>query len=240
MIAHDPKLVILSSTIVILGAFTASVLTSNIASYTGGEGRIRISMSALSLGGSLWAMQFVGLLAIEAPLNLSYNPVFLAASAVTAFAGSAAALFVVSPRQGGLAKRLPLAAAFFAGSLALTNYLGLFAIAGSGLRLSWFLALISIAISLQAAQFALWFLFKNRGVTTTLLGAVGLGLCLTAAHYAAIAPAAGLEEALRAVPPDTSGISTRFLAWAATIMMYLLCSICLSVFVIMQFREDMQ
>jgi len=240
MIAHDPKLVILSSTIAMLGAFTAAVLTSNIAAHPRGEGRARIVMSALSLGGSLWAMQFVGLLAIQAPLNLAYNPLPLAASAMTAMAGSASALFLLWRKQAAAVKPFALAVFLLGGSIALTNYLGLFAIAGSGLPLSWFLTLTSIMLSIQAAQIVLWFLFKRRGVTITILGAVGLGLLLTAAHYAAIAPAAGLDEALLALPPDTSGVSGQFLAWAATIMMYLICSICLSVFVIMQFRDDIE
>lgn len=238
MIAHDPKLVILSSTIAMLGAFTASVLTSNIASNCGGEGRTRVVMSALSLGGSLWSMQFVGLLAIQAPLNLAYNPLLLAASALTAFAGSAVALFLLWQKKAASGKRFALAVFLLGASIALTNYLGLFAIAGSGLILSWFLTFMSIALSIQAAQLVLWFFFKRRGVTITLFGAVALGLFLTAAHYAAIAPAVGLESVLLALPPDTSGISGQFLAWATTIMMYLVCSICLSVFVIMQFRED--
>src|SRR5271165_6507096 len=133
MIAHDPKLVILSSTIAMLGAFTAAVLTSNIAAHPRGEGRARIVMSALSLGGSLWAMQFVGLLAIQAPLNLAYNPLPLAASAMTAMAGSASALFLLWRKQAAAVKPFALAVFLLGGSIALTNYLGLFAIAGSGL-----------------------------------------------------------------------------------------------------------
>jgi len=82
------------------------------------------------------------------------------------------------------------------------------------------------------------FLFLPRGVGLTLTGAIALGLLLTAAHYLAVASAPGLEEALLLGPRGHSTISGRHLAWAATIMIYFVCSICLSIFVISQFRED--
>ena len=74
----------------------------------------------------------------------------------------------------------------------------------------------------------------------TLLGAIALGVLLTSAHYLAVASVPGLEETLLSIPRSPVGISGRHLAWAATIMMYFVCSICLSVFVIAQFREDIR
>jgi NO-binding membrane sensor protein with MHYT domain len=240
MIDHEPSLVILSTTIAMLGAFTAAVMTSNIGSQSKGEARMRIIMAALSLGGSIWAMHFVGLLAIDGPLNLGYNPLLLALSGLAALCGTTLALFLRWPRHSGSDSRAPFAVAVLGLTIAATNYLGIGAVAGSGLRLSWFLALISLAVSVQAALIILWFLFRRRGVIVTLAGAIGLGLCVTATHYLAIASADGLDRTLFAIPRDTSGISERYLAWAATIMVYLICSICLSVFVIMQFREEIE
>ena len=74
MIAHDPSLVILSITIAILGTFTASVMTSNVGALSRGEGRMRIVMASITLGGCIWAMNFVGLLSIEMPVNLTRDP----------------------------------------------------------------------------------------------------------------------------------------------------------------------
>jgi NO-binding membrane sensor protein with MHYT domain len=238
MIAHDPKLVLLSSTIAMFGAFTAAVLTSNISLQKGGEGRSRLIMAALCLGGSFWVAQFVGLLAIQAPINLTYKPVFLAGSAAAALFGTLIALFLLRWRYKSDEGRFSLAVTVLGLSIALTNYLSLFAVAGTGFVFSWFIAFLSLAFSIQAAQVVIWFLFKKRGVGATLFGAVALGLLLTAAHYAVIVAAPALEDTLLVLPRDTSGISAQFLAWAATIMMYLGCSICLSVFVIMQFRDD--
>ncbi len=239
MISHDPSLVILSLTIAILGAFTASVLTSGLLSLNPSEARLRLIMATLSLGGSVWATHFVGLLAITLPVNFGLNPALVAASAFAALVSTAVALFLVG-YTGLAAPRFPAAVIIFGVGLWATHYFGLGAIAGGGLTLSWFLAVMALVVCLQFAGFALWFLLKRRGVTRTLLGAMIFGCALTATHYMAVASAPDLETALLAVPPDAAALSERYLAWSATIMMYLICSICLCIFVIMQFREEIQ
>jgi NO-binding membrane sensor protein with MHYT domain len=238
MIAHDASLVILSITIAILGTFTACVTTSNAGGLPPGERRLRITMAAVTLGGSIWAMHFVGLLSIETPVNFAYNPGLTALSAAIALGGTSLALYLLWPKSGS--KRLPSAVAVLGITLAATNYSGIAAIAGRGLQLYWFLILICIAVSIEAALMVLSFLASQRGVILTLIGAIGLGLSLTATHYLALTSTIGLEETLLAIPQDPNRISERYLAWAATIIMYLICSLCLSIFVIMQFREEME
>ncbi len=238
MITHDPSLVILSTTIAMLGSFTACVMMSNLKALGESERRGRIVMATVALGGSLWAMHFVGLLSLDAPLNFARDPLPLAASAAAAFAGAAAALLLLGGSRAVRPQRLPYAVAALGGAIALMNYLGIAAIAGRGLSLSWFLTLIAIAVSLQAASLTLWFLFRRRGVIVTLIGSIGLGLCLAATHHISVASTQGLEQTLLALPPHDGGVSEKYLAWSATIMMYLTCSICLCIFVIAQFRDE--
>jgi NO-binding membrane sensor protein with MHYT domain len=238
MVEHDASLVILSITIAILGTFTASVTTSNAGGLPPSERRLRIIMAAVTLGGSIWAMQFVGLLSIDTPVNFANNPELTALSAAVAFAGTSIALNLLWPKKGGT--RLPAAVAVLGITIAATNYCGIAAIAGRELRLNWFLTLIGIAVAIQAALMVLSFLASQRGVILTLFGAIGLGLSLTATHYLAVTSTVELDETLLTIVQDPNRISERYLAWAATIMMYLICSICLSIFVIMQFREEME
>lgn len=200
---------------------------------------MRIVMAALTLGGCIWAMNFVGLLSMDAPINLTRDPVLLGVSAAVAFIGTAAALFLLWPK-GLSAARLPPAIILLGTAICATSYIGIVAVAGQGIELSWFLAAICAVFATQSGLMLLVFLFQPRGVILTLAGAIALGLLLTAAHYLAVASAPGLEETLLTIPRSHNGVSGRHLAWAATIMMYFVCSICLSVFVIAQFREDMR
>lgn len=220
-----------------LGAFTAGVMMSNIAALDRSERGSRLVMASLALGGSIWAMHFVGLLSLNAPINFAHNPLILVASAAVAFLGAAAALFSAEPSEDRVA-RMPLAIVLFGLAIAATHYLGIAAIAGRGLHLSWFLTLIAIAVAFEAGALVLWFLFRPRGVIVTLLGAIALGVCLSGTHYMAIASTRGLDQTLLAVPPYSSSVPGRYLAWSATIVMYLLCSICLCIFVVTQFRDQ--
>jgi NO-binding membrane sensor protein with MHYT domain len=235
-IGHDASLVILSVTIAILGAFTASVTASNAGALRPHERRLRVFMAAVTLGGSIWAMHFVGLLSIETPVNFAYNPELTALSAAIAFGGTGLAMYLLWPKTGG--RRLPSAVTVLGLTIAATNYCGIAAVAGRGLQLYWFLTAIGVAFAVQVALMVLSFLASQRGVILTLIGAIGLGLSLTATHYLAVTSTAGLEETLLAIPQDPGRFSERSLAWAATVMMYLICSICLTIFVIMQFREE--
>jgi NO-binding membrane sensor protein with MHYT domain len=231
-------MVILSITIVILGAFTALVTTSNIALFAPSEWRMRLSMACIALGGSIWVMHFVGLLALRAPINWANNLGLLAASALTAICGTGLALYLWSLFRENDELRLPAVITVFGLTIAATHYIGLSAVAAPNLHLSWFLVLICIAFSIQVAAIAVWFLFRSRGVIITLVGAAGIGLAIAATHYLAVSSALGLEETLAAIPQPESPIPDRYLAWSATIMMYLICSICLCVFAVMQFRDE--
>jgi diguanylate cyclase len=240
MIAHDPSLVILSTTIAILGAFTACVLTSNLKSLSQGDKRARLVMASITLAGSVWAMQFVGLLSFDAPINLVYNPIPLGISAAVIFPCIITAVFLFGMRDGAPSSRVPVAIAIFGAALAAMNYLGIAAIAGPGLDVSWFLTAVAIWLSLQVGSYTLQLLFRPRGVILSIFGAAGLGLSFAASHFLAVASTSGLDRALLAAPAWSAGVSVRYLAWATAIMMYLICSICLSVFVIAQFREDVE
>ena len=239
-ITHEPGLVLLSITIAVLGTFTASVMTPNVRFLAPGRGGTRIAMASFTLGGSIWATQFVGLLAIQLPVNFAYNPALSGASAAIALFGTAIALFLLKPNNPKAKGRMPAALTILGLTIAATNGLGIAAAAGRNLHFSWFLASIFAVFSMYTALTVLWFLYRPRGVIVTFLGATAVGLLMAATHYLAIGSVQGLEEALLIAPPNTTGISERYLAWAATIMMYLLCSICLSVFLIMQFREDIE
>lgn len=239
MLAHDPSLVLLSISVAVLGAFTASLLTSGVLSLPRDEARLRLIMAGFALGGSVWATNFVGLLAIEAPINWTENPLLVAVSGTVGFVSTYVALFLIG-YQGVSSPLFPAAVAIFGLGTAATHYLGLLAVGGAGLQLTWFLMAIAITTALQVAALGLWFLLKRRGVVITLFGSVIFGLAIAATHYIAVASAVDLDATLMAVPPDASGLSERYLAWSATIMMYLICSICCCIFVIMQFRDDLR
>jgi NO-binding membrane sensor protein with MHYT domain len=240
IVGHNPFLVILSASISILGSFTALVLLVNFETYRRSEAKFRMFMVAITLGAVIFATNFVGVLALNADLNLVHNWDLLSAAAASSFIGSCLGFYFLGAQHPAPTQRLVVAVVFLGLGMAATQYLALAAIAGTDMQLSWFLTGIYVAVSMQIAATAYWILFKRRGVGATILGSLLLGMAICANHYITVAAAPSLDVALALAPRSASAISENHLAWAAAIVVYLICSIFLSISVIMQFQDDMR
>jgi hypothetical protein len=77
-----------------------------------GQARLRICLGGLGIGGGVWSMHFIAMLAVKLPIPLSYDVTQIAISALIAVFGTALALAIVSSQKFGNAS-LPLSALFF-------------------------------------------------------------------------------------------------------------------------------
>jgi NO-binding membrane sensor protein with MHYT domain len=233
--SYDRGLVALSIAVAILGSFTGLVMTAGIRAAPANDVRLRILLGGIGIGGGIWSMHFISMLAVILPIKLHYDVTETALSAVIAIAFTATALAIVSFKKLGSAT-LPLSALFLGCGIGGMHYLGMHAIRGGcALRYSWIGVAISVAIAVQASGVALWFAFRQRGVVDTFIGAIVLGLAIAAMHYSGMEatrflPASGPMEALRLV------LSEHYLALAIAIAIYAICSTCLLVFAFMVFR----
>jgi NO-binding membrane sensor protein with MHYT domain len=226
---YDSGLVALSIVVAILGSFTGLVMTTGIHRVSRSEARVRVVLGGIGIGGGVWSMHFIAMLAVQLPVPLSYSVIPTSASALIAVIGTAIALVIVSSRWFGEAT-LPVSAVFLGLGIGGMHYLGMYGIRGSCLiTYSWLGVSISVLIAIQASAVALWFAFRQRGVLDTLLGSIALGLAIAMMHYSGM-------EATRFLPGTTldEGLallwSEKFLAFAITVTIYSVCSLCLIVF----------
>ena len=70
---HDPMLMALSVLIAIQGSFVSLVLAREVGRFEGARRRLVLAMSAVTLGSSIWAMHFIGMLAYHMPVEASYD-----------------------------------------------------------------------------------------------------------------------------------------------------------------------
>jgi len=234
---YDNGLVMLSVGAVIFGAFTALVMTAGIRFASEGIAKFRLVLAALTLGLGAWAMHFIGLLAVELPVRISFDAAYIIAAAALAIILSMFAFFVSRAQSIG-DWSLPLGAIVMGGGFAGMFYLGVASIRGGvEAQHSWFAVIITVAIAIQAAVIALWLAFRRRGVFLTLAGTLGLGLTISAMHYGA------MESISFAPSPSLAGVaipefSEISLAWTAAVVLYLLCSLCLAVYALFQFLSE--
>jgi diguanylate cyclase len=232
--SYDAGLVALSIAVAILGSFTGLVLTTSIHRVPRFEARIRVVLAGLGIGGGVWSMHFIAMLAVQLPIPLSYAAVPTSASAFIAVIGTIVALTIVSSRRFGDAT-LPLSAVFLGLGVGGMHYLGMYGIRGSCIiQYSWLGVTISVFIAIQASAVALWFSFRQRGVLDTFLGAIALGLTIALMHYSGM-------EATRFLPGSAFDAavalwSEKYLAFAITVTIYSVCSVCLLVFSFLTLR----
>ena len=161
--SHDAFLVMLSILIAIFASFTALSLASRIRSSTGWTRRVWISAAAAALGGGIWSMHFVAMLAFHMPgMRMSYDfgLTLLSLALALGFTGVGfATLNWQSVSQGRI-----VATGLLIGSGVLAmHYVGMAAMrmpATLSYEPLWFG--ISVLIALGAATAAVWLASRDR------------------------------------------------------------------------------
>jgi NO-binding membrane sensor protein with MHYT domain len=232
---YDKSLVALSIAVAMLGSFTGLVMTTGIRNARGAEVKLRIILGGVGIGGGIWSMHFISMLAVILPIRLSYDIAETAISAIIAVIFTATALAIVSSRRLGRAT-LPISALFLGLGIGGMHYLGMHAIRGGcTLLYSWIGVSVSVAIAIQASGVALWFTFRQRGVLDTFLGSMVLGLAIASMHYSGMEatrflPVTSAPDAVRLV------LSENYLAFVIAVTQYVVCATCLVVFAVLVFR----
>jgi two-component system sensor histidine kinase/response regulator len=94
---YEPWLVVISVLIAILAAFVALLISSRMVAAPSRRARWAwASAGAFSLGGGIWAMHFIGMLAFSLPCGVSYSPFGTLLSMVPGILASGVALHVIS------------------------------------------------------------------------------------------------------------------------------------------------
>lgn len=236
---YDTGLVAVSIAIAILGSFTGLVVTTGIRHVRGPEVVLRVVLGGLAVGGGVWSMHFVSMLAVILPVPLSYDLAETTLSAVLAVIFTAIA-FAIFGRNSFGQYTLLVSALFLGSGIAVMHYLGMYAVRGNCIvAYSWLGVSISVVIAVEASGVALWFAFRERGVIDTLLGAIALGLAIASMHYSGM-EATHFLPAANAVESFPGALSKTHLAIAISFTIYGVCGLCIFVFAFRTFGRRTQ
>lgn len=223
-IAYSPLLVLASVAIAMTAAFTALRLTSNLRTLSQSQRKTRITQGAFALGGGIWSMHFVGMLAVRLPFAIAYDPLPTLASALIAILVVGAALlslhFGVRTRQ-----RILIAGCITGLGIVLMHYLGMSAIsANCVVSYSPAGVLIAIGVGVAASIAAMELAYGTRTLKATILGGIVLGLAISAMHYSAMlftSFSVGIEAEAASGPLLSSDV----LALIVTLSSFVLCGL---------------
>lgn len=201
---YDPLLVLLSIAVAILASYTALELSARFGETEGLRRSILLAASALTMGGGIWAMHFIGMLAFSIGAPVSYGLWLTLLSLALPIVVSGIGFKTIWAR-GMSPRNLVAAGLIMGGGIVLMHYTGMTAMQMEP-ALSYRPGLVaaSILIAIFAATAALWFAFRVRITWQRLGGAVIMGAAISGMHYTGMAAARFHEHPMHAAASGTT------------------------------------
>jgi NO-binding membrane sensor protein with MHYT domain len=174
-----------------LGCFLGLRLTARGRAAVRGAARARwLLAGALSIGiTGIWVMHFIGMLGFTVPgQSIHYSiPVTILSMLIAAFVVSIGLLIVGFSPEGPLP--LLLGGLIFGCGVASMHYMGMAALAVSGMSMHYNVGLValSVLIAVVAGTVALWAATHLRGVWSALLASLIMGVAVSGMHYTGMA-----------------------------------------------------
>lgn len=185
---YDYILVVVSFVVAILASYTALNMAGRVSTSSGASSWVWLSGGGVAMGIGIWAMHFIGMLAMNMSMNMRYEPVLTGLSMAIAIGSSLFALWLVSAPQLHLRRLIPGSVVMGLG-IAAMHYTGMAALQVSP-PIVWHKGWIalSILIALAASFAALWLTFRLRHEAAQVAlmrfgAAILMGLAITGMHY---------------------------------------------------------
>src|SRR5437868_12918768 len=230
--AYDVGLVALSIVVATLAAFVALSISGRIvASNSRGARWAWASAGALAMGGGIWSMHFIGMLAFSLPCGVTYGPVGTVLSMIRGILASGMALHVISQRTDPGFKRLAVGSVLMGAAIGLMHYSGMAAMEPEALlRYDPGLVAVSIVVAVALAFLSLsirfsFHRFHASRMLATVVAAPVMGFAVAGMHYTAME--ASIFFPLADAPLANMVTSPMFLAALITIFIVLIMAITL-------------
>ncbi len=213
-IGYDPILVAMSIAIATFAAFTALELGDRAILSIGRTRSIWIATAAVAMGGGIWSMHFVGMLAFQLQAPIAYDLGRTLLSLFVAIGATAAAFFWVNKqrqlragREARLAAmyRVGIAGLLMGGAIAGMHYIGMSAME-MPMKLSFDVGrvVLSILIAIVASVAGLFIAFRPQNFAMRATAALVMGLAVSGMHYTGMWAAHFTPNAAAAATPEMS------------------------------------
>jgi PAS domain S-box-containing protein len=178
-----------------------SILVACFASYTALDlgGRVRVSqgwarggwlaIAAIAMGGGIWSMHFIAMLAFVMPMPVSFELGLTALSLVVAIAVTGIGFYAIGTRRA-THLQLALSGLLMGLGIVAMHYTGMAAMRMSAhLRYDPAFVALSVFIAIGASTTALWLAFRATVVWQRVVAAVVMGFAISGMHYTGMAAA---------------------------------------------------
>jgi len=178
-----------------------SILVACFASYSALDlgGRVRVSrgwartgwlaIAAIAMGGGIWSMHFIAMLAFIMPMTVSFDLGLTAFSLVVAMAVTGIGFYVIGTRRA-TQLQLALSGLFMGIGIVAMHYTGMAAMRmPAHLHYDPIYVALSVFIAIGASTTALWLAFRTSVIWQKVVAAVVMGFAISGMHYTGMAAA---------------------------------------------------
>jgi PAS domain S-box-containing protein len=223
--SHDSFLVVLAVMIAVAASYTALDLGARISAAESRLGALAwLVTAAVCMGGGIWAMHFVAMLAYALPdMQVAYDPWLTAISLLTAIVVTGVG-FALVVREGSGHTALIFAGLFMGSGILAMHYLGMAAMrmqAALVYDIAW--VVISVLIAVGASIAALWLAFRRAGFLQKSLSALAMGLAISGMHFAGMRAASfHMHDGVDGMQPVAGSVDQGNLALAVSAIAFLI------------------
>jgi PAS domain S-box-containing protein len=222
---YDSWLVVLSILVSVFCCFTALSLAGRVRQARGKARAAWLVASAVAMGGGIWSMHFIAMLAFDAGMPVQYEVGLTLASlalaiiftgiglSIVAFKGSTATPLLI----GGIAMGLGVTTMHYAGMAAMRM--------AATINYDDMLLVASVVIAIIAGTAALWLSFNLRSLRAKLVSAVVMAAAVCGMHYTGMAAAS--YTLLGHMVHDSPALSPALLAIGIGVATFVVCALAL-------------
>ena len=216
--SYDPFLVSLSFIISVIGSFAALRLAKVIPLQEPEDRLPWVLAAAFALGaGAIWSMHFIGMLAFDMGMPVTYDVPITALSMVLAWAVAAVGFYIVS-RGSTSPARIALSGVLMGCGVAIMHYTGMSAMRmAATMTFDTALVVLSVLIAVVASSVALWLAFNIKKTWQMAAASVVMGIAVTGMHYTGMV-AARFEMNDSQSTVLVSSVSSEFLAYTVFLL----------------------
>ena len=185
--SYSAGLVALSVVLAVCASYAALDLAQRVSSTKGRARAIWLFAGATAMGVGIWAMHYVGMLALTMPMPVYYHLPTVVLSLLAAIVASAVALFVVGQSQMSLRQEIA-GSVVMGGGIAAMHYIGMAAMRCSAVtvydrRIVALSILLAVGISWVALRLAFRLRDEQRVSQRKIVSALIMGSAILLMHY---------------------------------------------------------
>ncbi len=187
IVSYDPLLVVASVAVATMASFTGLRLLTGLRYVDSATRKAQLAKAAMAIGGGIWSMHFVGMLALRLPVPVAYDLLYTLGSVLIAILITGAGLALMHLGARSLSKTVAAGTLIGCGIVAM-HYVGMEALQGSCIvSYSPLGFVLPTMIAVLSSTFALALAYKKRTLIQLSLGAMVLGVTISSMHYSAMA-----------------------------------------------------